>query len=275
VGLNPRGDEAQLVATLAHELRHAWQDARGFLERLHRSPEDIVWMTRLVEADAEANAVQICWELKEAGYPDAFEAHKKTGYADESLVAYEQTAQADPASVSNGLAMREAFDQWFARPWRRDAYDKGTVEWLEFILTHYRAGVKDKFTSIRMSNLEKLGDTPDGTVNYITAHKAQFHALDAQYYRGGIAAPIRDRIEQIKSAFKFENGKNPHYRPNQPAIVQTTKPPGSSGGGRPPAPVGFAPVMGSGTESARRAMALVARSRGFDRGHSPIRAFAR
>lgn len=215
VGLNPAGEEGQLVATLAHELRHAWQDDKGYLDRLKRSPEDIIWMTRMVEADAEANSIQICWELKEAGYPQALAAHKKTGYADESM-AFERAVAQNPAAAKNGEAMREAFDQWFSRPWRRDAYDKGTTEWLEFVMSIYRRSVKGDFQKIQMARLNRLGETPSGDRNYITHKASQHHALDAECYKGAIAPAIRERLAHVRSFFNFTNGKNPHYRPNRP-----------------------------------------------------------
>ena len=67
VVLNPLVDENRLVATLAHELRHAEQFTRGANHQIStQTTKTKIMTTRAMEADANAYAALVCWQLKEA-----------------------------------------------------------------------------------------------------------------------------------------------------------------------------------------------------------------
>ncbi|MBV6631961.1 MAG: hypothetical protein KI792_02895 [Alphaproteobacteria bacterium] len=196
VGINPTVDEGRAVATLAHELRHAWQFKNGFNTKLEFKPRDNIWMMRAMEADAEANAIKLAAELAEAGYPAALQSHLNSEYGDEAM-AFIHQVQEDPTSLTDGRAQRAVFDQWFSKTWRRDAYDKHSVDYLEhfsFALEHNK---KTKgFDEVTVEWLRGMGAQPDGS-NYLDPKDGSMD-LDDDFYREGIASPVEDRLEHIE-----------------------------------------------------------------------------
>lgn len=195
VAVNPKVDEGRVVATLAHELRHAWQFKQGFHTKIEHSPRDNIWMMRAMEADAEANSLRVCAELAEAGYPEALQSHVQSEYGDEAM-AFMHQVQQDPESLKNGKAQRAAFDQWFAKNWRRNAYDKHSADYLEHFLFAIDHTKKTKgFTPMTAKWLEGLGEQPDGK-NYLKGKGAML--LDDDFYKEGVTRDIEERLEHIE-----------------------------------------------------------------------------
>jgi len=196
VAINPKVDEGRAIATLAHELRHAWQFKNGYHTKLDFRPRDNVWMMRAMEADAEANSLKVCAELMEAGYPQAMQSHLQSEYGDEAM-AFLSQVQEDPASLKNGKAQRAAFDQWFSKNWRRAAYDKHSIDYLE----HFSFAIDSKrkkngFAEMTAKWLHGMGKQPDGS-NYLD-HKKDDMDLDDDFYREGIARDVEDRLAHIE-----------------------------------------------------------------------------
>lgn len=109
--------EGDFTLTLAHELRHLQQAHLGVINAFQGklvSPEDHIFQKRVIEADAQATATEIAWQLKEQGKPEAWKAAKAgTVMPAEIADAYEKMATSDPASLTDGRAKRAAFDEWF------------------------------------------------------------------------------------------------------------------------------------------------------------------
>ncbi|MEZ0260353.1 MAG: DUF6782 family putative metallopeptidase [Alphaproteobacteria bacterium] len=106
-----------LTAVLAHELRHLEQSRSGEIKPSRGglvSPESEVIYNRFIEADAQATATGIAWELKQKGNASAWEWLKRDEkWFNDIAKAYEAVAEADPSAVADGRAKRAAFDAWF------------------------------------------------------------------------------------------------------------------------------------------------------------------
>ncbi|MEZ0260352.1 MAG: DUF6782 family putative metallopeptidase [Alphaproteobacteria bacterium] len=114
-GISSAGD---LVAIITHELRHLEQvrtDAMSPFRGNIVSPESLVLYNRFVEADAQATATEVAWQLRQQGQPGAWESLKSNSenWIREIAGAYEEAAEAHPEAASDGSAKRAAFDKWF------------------------------------------------------------------------------------------------------------------------------------------------------------------
>ncbi len=131
IGLSTELSEGGRIAFLAHELSHVPQHPR-YSDNRYYPPEDLLLLRRIREATAEALATRIAWELREAGYPDAWNEKGASPYAD-VVRAFQYAAEGNTSVEGLQAATRAAFDHWFTAGWRRDVYDRMTVEHLQRI----------------------------------------------------------------------------------------------------------------------------------------------
>jgi hypothetical protein len=175
-----------IVTTLVHELQHKRQMDHKVLHAFHDktpSPIEILWHERMIEADAEATAVDIAWKLKENGKPQAWNHIRTAREWPIALAAeYEKKALADPSSVASGAAKRAAFDAWF------DAFGGMVSEMYnnqgvrknpspEVLEDMHKAG--KPFAPLTIADMEKIGDI--GPVNYLKLPGGK--PLDSPDYR--------------------------------------------------------------------------------------------
>ncbi len=203
VGVGTRQAISHMVATLAHELRHAWQDVRGQWSIYDLSPRDALLLERFLEADAEAVCIQVCQELC-ATNAAPFEQHLNSSYGDLSN-AFLQAIEIDPISAENGEALRAAFDSWFAAQGRRFSYDEEIVGLVEDSMYEYGQMAAHGFKTLNAVGLTKLGELPLGG-NYLK--DTGRIALGDDFYRGGIAANLVDRLAHVERYIHAVNGKS-------------------------------------------------------------------
>ena len=123
-GVNAALSQGGKIAFLAHELAHVAQHP-AYSDNRYYPPADLILLRRVREAAAEAIAIRIAWELREAGHGAAWDAKMTTAYADMAR-AFAGAAQAGGRANLRGPT-RAAFDRWFEASWRRDAYDRMTL----------------------------------------------------------------------------------------------------------------------------------------------------
>ena len=197
--VNPKRTDGEIIATLAHELRHAWQDNRGFFPSPAMSPRDLVLMLHAMEADAETGGVKVSHELKQAGYPDALNGHLGTGYGDISA-KYVEMVEKNPASADDGTATRAAYDQWFEKSWRRNGYAQQAISIIvNNIKIFATVLLTTGFTALTGDYLEGMGAQPDGS-NYLKATKDKGEPIVGDHYRKGLAPQLEEMLVAIDDA---------------------------------------------------------------------------
>jgi hypothetical protein len=109
--------DGRLIAVLAHELQHLNQAQNRNLSPFSLgkipNPEEVILHNRFMEADAQATATEIAYQLKQQGLPEAWDSLQTITDKREIAQAYEAAIKADPAAAEKGYAKRAAFDTWF------------------------------------------------------------------------------------------------------------------------------------------------------------------
>ncbi|MEZ0226168.1 MAG: GNAT family N-acetyltransferase [Alphaproteobacteria bacterium] len=109
--------DGRLVAVLAHELQHLNQAQNRNLTPFSLgkipSPEEVILHNRFIEADAQASATEIAYQLRQQGLPEAWDSLQTITDKREIAQAYEAAIKANPAAAESGHAKRAAFDTWF------------------------------------------------------------------------------------------------------------------------------------------------------------------
>ncbi len=136
-------------------------------------------------------ATRIAWELREAGYPAAWTEKGASPYADVVRV-FGHAAESDASARGLQAATRAAFDHWFTARWRRDVYDRMTVEHLRRI-SRDKMGLVPPRRKLREPFLIGIATLGDG--NFL----AETHgpALTNPFYAGRVSSRIAERIEGL------------------------------------------------------------------------------
>ena len=127
--LNPNNSLTENIATLAHELRHAYQFTYENLTEASSEEYDtktLLHRDRIMEADAESYGCLVAWELKEKG--------NETCWKDFEADFPEITSSFEAAFKETGdvnQARTAAFKGWFDNAERRDSYDENIIEEIE------------------------------------------------------------------------------------------------------------------------------------------------
>lgn len=126
LSLNPRLTDELLVATLAHEGRHAQQFVNGGDDRfgVFNLKSELMYQ-RAMEADAEAAAAATCHEIK----VNSGNAGPWNDFADDSVeiaAAFRKAARKPDAKVSDKM-LQAAFNAWYTDIDMVEGYEEGYV----------------------------------------------------------------------------------------------------------------------------------------------------
>ncbi len=139
--LNPSSSKDRLVATAAHELRHAEQFQKGILlDALLDTPKSYLQNQAVIEADASTTATLACYELAMKGNAKPLETLREK---DPHIVNPFQNA-AVQGGLENGEAQRAAFKGWFTDYSTRDCYDSLYLKMYEQRLRNASYAEQDK-----------------------------------------------------------------------------------------------------------------------------------
>ncbi len=115
VGLNKTN--AEIVTDAAHELRHLYQEKAGLHKIETRTDQDRIHKELASEADAEATAILVLWELKQAGYAAPWNAHNDPAHYAPRSICYARISDAFRKAVEGGatpaVATQAAFRSWY------------------------------------------------------------------------------------------------------------------------------------------------------------------
>lgn len=117
VGMSKTNSE--IVADAAHELRHLFQEKAGLYNIEPQSNDDRIHLEYASEADAEATAALMMWELKVAGHPGPWDMHNNPNHYGPRSICYAHISTAFKNAVEAGRSSVEATSDAF-RTWYRD-----------------------------------------------------------------------------------------------------------------------------------------------------------
>lgn len=129
VALNAASDNLTLVGTLAHEIRHAWQDSQGMIPSLSdnlaqlQAPEDYITQIKFIEADAFAVGETVRRTVSAMEYRRREEDWMMSRGHDhcEHLLLELQAKPIKDEETPELLAQR--FTEFFENSWRRNFYE--------------------------------------------------------------------------------------------------------------------------------------------------------
>jgi len=205
IGVSARLPEGGRIAFLAHELGHVPQHPR-YSDNRYFPAHDLVLLRRVREATAEAMAVRIAWELRTAGHPEAWDNKAAGPYRDVAR-AFALAARRDPSPAGLQAATRAAFDRWFAARWRRNVYDRMTLDHLRRIAAD-EIGLVPPRRQLNQRFLVGIGALDDG--NFLA--EANGPPLTDGYYAGRLSAQNATRL----SRFLHSSGPSSGPRTERP-----------------------------------------------------------
>jgi hypothetical protein len=190
IGVSTDLREGAKIAFLAHELGHVLQHPT-YSDNRYFPPRDLILLRRVREAAAEALATKIVWELRQAGYPAAWQEKTATPYGDIAH-AFARVIGRDHSAAALQRATRAAFDRWFAEDWRLDVYDRMTLNHLERI-SHDKVGLVPARLSLRDGFLRGIAKL-EGS-NFLT--QPGLGPLTLHYFAGRLSDANETRLTAI------------------------------------------------------------------------------
>ena len=146
-------------------LRRAWHHHEGFALDLSLNPQGFVEQFRMAEADSEAVILQVAWDLRAQGAAFLWR-HLLSGANGDIALIFEKTILENPRNGFNGVALKAAFNQWFAESERMIASDHLALELIDMALVqpefYRRLGVRN----VRREEMQRTGLLPGGR-NYL------------------------------------------------------------------------------------------------------------
>lgn len=127
--LNPRMSDNLLIATLAHEARHAQQFANGAIEEFgYYNVKDDLKYNRAMEADAETAAAATCYEIRANGNAGPWKAFAK----DSRDISFGLMNGAASSGAGKGKIttpmLQGAFNGWYKDTAMVEGYEEGYVQ---------------------------------------------------------------------------------------------------------------------------------------------------
>lgn len=130
VALNAASDNLTLVGTLAHEIRHAWQDSHGMIPSLSdnlaqlQAPEDYITQIKFIEADAFAVGESVRRTVSAKRRQEMKEDWLlQSATQDLDLSALEHMFDPPRVNEETPELLAQRFTQFFNDAWRRNFYE--------------------------------------------------------------------------------------------------------------------------------------------------------
>lgn len=163
----------ETVMTAAHEFRHAEQATLGFELTTETSITSTAMTVKVMEADAEAFANLITYQLEQKGYDFSSATHSENMDIYRNVYyTFRRNMPQDgtqPTKRQEMQALRAAFDEWAKTPDLSRVYEISVLEGLFNELTSFEAPqcLNFHYDGREAGNLSSLGTYYGG--NYITA----------------------------------------------------------------------------------------------------------
>jgi hypothetical protein len=155
----------QLISTLAHEVRHAFQykTAMGTETVDSLKKKDFLVWNMLIEADAASTEAQVLAEIQHLDIgPGAREAAKKLPFYRTVHRAFEEQVNRDPASLKDGRAQLAGFKRYFQTK----------------LVGIYREGFEEYYKELREDGVTANRGIPDTAARALGWHHTGGNYLD-------------------------------------------------------------------------------------------------
>ena len=165
--MSEKGLSLYMVGFIAGLRRH-WQQSHGFAPALSLRPSDYADHARLQAADSVAILHMVAWELRAQGHTYLWRDLIAGDLADIATV-FEDSLRGDANAQFNGVALKAAFNQWFALRERIVECDTQTLEMFDSAIVRTQGRPERKVIASQplvRSNLQDMGLLPDGA-NYL------------------------------------------------------------------------------------------------------------
>lgn len=156
---------SRYLASFAGALRRAWHFHGGRGPDVALKPEDFLKLCRCEEADVEAVTHLVAWELRSAGAGFLWR-HLLSGQNGDIAVVFARAAEENPRNQFNGVALKAAFNQWFAEKERINACDHLALETMDMALIRRPRPAALGTETLRRGMIEGIGVMPNG-LNYL------------------------------------------------------------------------------------------------------------
>jgi len=154
------------VKTAAHELRHKWQMDHGFSASTEYTPQHRALVGKVMEADAEAFANLVAWELEQQGHNVRASFPERYDYLPVYL-AFQNAVKKDTTPHN---AVRSAFDTWFELPIAATHYEfsylNGFRSFIDDPRVHNHYPISYAYKTMTDEEFLQIGDLLDGS-NYM------------------------------------------------------------------------------------------------------------
>ncbi len=144
-------------------LRRSWHAQAGHAPDVDLRPQEFLKLCRCEEADVEAVTHLTAWELRSAGASFLWR-YLLSGPNGDISVIFERSIEENPQSQFDGMALKAAFNQWFAERERINGCDHIALEIIDMALVQRRGPVGRK--GLRRGQIQSVGDLPTGH-NYL------------------------------------------------------------------------------------------------------------
>lgn len=175
---------SRYLTSFLHALRRSWHYHSGRGPDFSLKPEDFLKLSRCEEADVVAAAHLAAWELRSAGVPFLWR-HFLSDADGDIAVVFEHCVADNPQNQFNGIALKAAFNQWFAEKERIAACDHFALEMLDAALVQrpLQRGLGSE--TLRQTAIEGIGVMPNG-LNYLAGSQLSgpwYEGLDDEFNR--------------------------------------------------------------------------------------------
>lgn len=197
--LTSHAPAAQLVSTLAHEIRHAHQYANALgtdtADRLKKR-DFIVW-NLLIEADAASTEAQVLAEIGHTTLGAEAKAHSAAMPIYRTVhKAFNRLAEKDPTSVTDGRAQLAAFKRYFRTK----------------LVDIYKAGFGEYYKELRKDGIKADRHIPDTAAKALGWHQQAGNYLDQDRVLTNRTGQSLRRNAAFSGDEKRKKGRNSRFQ---------------------------------------------------------------
>ena len=148
-----------LFVSFVKALREIWHEREGHDFRDTHRPESVLMLERARAADLETIAILIAWELRGAGYGDAWRYILGSEEGDMAMI-FTRAIEKDPAGFYDGSVLARTFCQWYGDESRVAMCDHDILEQMDILVQDAQGAQVFGTGPMASKDVEKLSRLP-------------------------------------------------------------------------------------------------------------------